>query len=97
MKDQLSQQELEQPAKVYQLEAVYARIAGIDDKLCTILNNTSNIVTQEQRTSDVNILNERIDSEVSCFKKDNRRIFWSIIGVAIAFVADSLARILRPW
>lgn len=59
-----TQTELEQPAKVYQLDALEGKVNEVLDKLTTVINQTSGVVTQQQLVEAKKELKEYIDSSI---------------------------------
>ncbi len=55
-----TQSELEQPAKVYQLEAVDAKLTTVIEKLNTIANQTAGLVTLAQLDAAIKAQDERV-------------------------------------
>lgn len=56
--------ELEQPAKVYQLDALENKVNDVLNKLDTVITQTSGVVTQEQLNATKKELKEYIDEEL---------------------------------
>lgn len=59
-----SQAELEQPAKVYQLNAVETKLDTALDKLKTIVDQTAGLVTTNQLEDAKKIAKEYVDEEI---------------------------------
>jgi len=96
-----TQQELEQPVKGYQLLEISNKQLEQDKKLDKIIEQTSNSVTfkdldravqdiKDDLKTEVDIINTRIDNEVSGTKAANIKIFWAILLAIVAFVANEV-------
>lgn len=105
-----SQQELEQPAKVYQLEAVISSIEDMrrdfNGQLRTIINQTAGIVSQIQLKdsekkvnsridNEVKDINIRIDNEIVCVKKETRKVFWVVFACVITLFGNLVMGVLN--
>lgn len=93
-----SQSELEQPAKVYQLEALESKVSDALVKLDTIITQTKGVVTQEQLDSAKNELKKHTEEKVKESEKkihlryspmqDNLKWFVrAVIGQGIVIIA----------
>lgn len=58
------QDESEQPAKVYQLDAVENKVDQVNEKLDTLLKQTSGLVTVSQLAGSEKAMKEQISEEV---------------------------------
>ena len=64
-----SQQELEQPAKVYQLDAVDAKVNDVLTKLDTVINQTRGVVTAEQLVTTRKEILEEVSKKIEASEK----------------------------
>lgn len=90
-----SQGESEQPAKVYQLDAVESKVDVALEKLDALLTQTSGLVTTGQLSAAEKILRESINEEVEKihleYRPMKRNVTWFtrvIIGEGIAIIAQ---------
>lgn len=86
-----SQDESEQPAKVYQLDAVEGKVDQAIVKLNTILDQTSGLVTVTQLSATEKVLKEQIEEEVEKIHLEygpmKRNITWFIRALVLEGVA----------
>lgn len=100
---ELTQKELEQPAKVYQIEGLRKDVHNFDSKLDiaiqsleskmdTLLNNTKGVVTFDQMKQYVAERIKEDTKELWLFKKNAVKLGWL---VAVLLLADIATRILK--
>lgn len=104
MTEKLTQEELEKPVKRYQIEALSDKLDvmkdGFDEKLTTIINQTSVLVTQDQLKIETKKIyeyignelikvNDRVDCEVVGVKKETKK-FYGVVMVAIVLLFVNL-------
>jgi hypothetical protein len=96
-----SQQESEQPAKVYQLDAVDAKVDTINTKLDTLLRQTSGLVTTSQLSEAerdvkeyVNDALEKVHLEYRPFKRNASWLTKLVIG---QIVTVTIAALFTAW
>jgi len=88
-----SQQESEQPAKVYQLDAVDSKVDTINDKLDKLLEQTSGLVTTSQLSHSEKEIKEYVDDvidkvhlEYRPFKRNASWLVKLVIGQIVTLV-----------
>lgn len=88
---QRSQNESEQPAKVYQLDAVEAKVNAANEKLDRLLQQTSGLVSESQLTATQKELEDRIGEEVKKIHLQygpmKQNISWFIKALAVEGIA----------
>jgi hypothetical protein len=104
----LSQEELEKPAKVYQLNALSSEFITmkreVTEKLDTIVNNTKSNVTQAQLDKKIeeaecrvttSLTNEvkKIHLTYSPMKKDIKWAIYAVVVVILGIVGDIVSRL----
>jgi hypothetical protein len=86
-----TQQESEQPAKVYQLDALEAKVDVVIGKLDEIRDNTSGMVTQSQLEATKLSLENKIDEEVKKihleYRPMKKNITWFTRSIVVQGVA----------
>lgn len=98
-RNRLSQEEMEQPAKVYQVIAVADKVDEALEKLKTIVDQTTGVVTQAQLTETKLELKKYIDDEVadaekrvidkfSPMQKALNKGVWVIIGIVASVITQ---------
>lgn len=92
-----SQTESEQPAKVYQLDAVDKKVDEALGKLDTLLTQTSGLVTPAQLTASEKKLEEKLSEEVTKihleYRPMKRNIQWllrTVLGQIIVLVIGAI-------
>jgi len=95
--EQRTQTESEQPAKVYQLDAVMVKVTEVNNKLDTLLQQTSGLVTTSQLSGTEQNINEKIKEEVEKIhleygplKRNMNWLFRTIAGEAIIIVGEAI-------
>jgi len=90
-----SQQESEQPAKVYQLDAVDKKVDSMNEKLDTLLQQTSGLVTTNQLSQTERELREKIKEEVDKvnleygpMKRNSDWLFKTVVGLILAALIE---------
>lgn len=99
--EQRSQAESEQPAKVYQLDAVMNKVLEVNGKLDMLLTQTSGLVTTSQLSASEQNTNEKIKEEVEKIHLEygplKRNISWlfrTIIGEAAVIIGEVIVMYL---
>ncbi len=93
-----SQEESEQPAKVYQLDAVDFKVNQINDKLDKLLEQTSGLVTPSQLKAVEDSIKAYVDDEVEKVHLEygplKRNVTWllrTMIGALVGIVLQAVA------
>jgi hypothetical protein len=86
-----TQKEYEQPAKVYQLDALEAKVDVVIGKLDEIKNNTSGMVSQAQLDSTKDSLDRKIEEEVEKIHLEYRPMKKNISWFIKAMVLEGIA------
>lgn len=93
-----SQQESEQPAKVYQLDAVESKLNDALTKLDTVINQTKGVVTSEQLVTAKKEILEEVDKRIEIsteaihleYRPMKQNLTWfvrAVIGQGIVIIA----------
>lgn len=96
-----SQKESEQPAKVYQLDAVEAKVDDALKKLDIIVTQTSGVVSQTQLHDAIKEVKEYTDNEIADAKqsvldkftpmqKAINKFVWLIVGGVVAVITQAV-------
>jgi len=83
-----TQDELEQPAKVYQLDAVESKVDIVLVKLDELSQKTSGLVTQTQLETRMSDEVQKIHLEYQPMKKNLSRFTWLAVGEGVAIVGQ---------
>lgn len=90
-----TQQESEQPAKVYQLDAVEGKVDNMNDKLDKLLQQTSGLVTTGQLSQAEKEVREKIKEEVDKInleygpmKRNADWLFKTVVGLILAALIE---------
>lgn len=104
-----SQQELEQPAKVYQLDAVERKVDQALSKLDNIANSVSGVVTETQMETRLKEVKIQIEEDYKILIKNEREqidlkygptykgIWWVVASVASLLIASVWASFNNFW
>lgn len=99
--EQRSQAESEQPAKVYQLDAVMNKVLEVNGKLDMVLTQTSGLVTTSQLSASEQNINEKIKEEVEKIhleygpvKRNVNWMFRTIVGEATIIIGEVIVMYL---
>jgi hypothetical protein len=91
-----TQQESEQPAKVYQLDAVESKVDAALNKLDTVITQTRGLVTETQLSAVKKEMEEYVDSEISKvhleYRPTKRNAAWLVklvIGQIVTLIIGS--------
>lgn len=86
-----TQKEFEQPAKVYQLEALEAKVDVAISKPDDIINQTSGLVSQSQLENTRYILDTKIDDEIKKihlqYQPMKKNLSWFIKAMVLEGIA----------
>lgn len=93
--EQRSQAESEQPAKVYQLDAVMNKVLEVNGKLDMLLTQTSGLVTTAQLSASEQTTHEKIKEEIDKIhleygplKRNINWLFRTIVGEAAVIIGE---------
>lgn len=104
-----SQQELEQPAKVYQLDAVDRKVDQALSMLQTISNNVSGVVTETQMEKRLKEVRDEIEDDYNLkitneiktihlkYGPTYKGIWWVISTMAVGLIGIFWAMINNLW
>lgn len=85
-----TQEELEQPVKGYQLQAVQVELEGVNKKLDKVITQTSGLVTCAQLDATKKEIFETVELKYGAKIKFQDKIFWLVAGTAITGVVTSI-------
>lgn len=93
----LTQEELEQPAKVYQIEAVEREITNINKSLITVsgkldkvITQTSGVVTKSQLDIELSKIKDDILKEVDLKYEPTKKASWWVSALVITVLAGQI-------
>jgi len=91
-----SQQELEQPAKVYQLDAVDAKVDQVLAEVKAISQNVNGVITNSQLEARLQQFKEDINNDVDLKYGPIKNGAWFVVGaVIIGVVAQVILNLLN--
>lgn len=96
-----SQQESEQPAKVYQLDAVDAKVDAINGKIDKLLEQTSGLVTTGQLSQAEKAVKEYVTDEIQKvhleYRPFKRNASWLVKLVIGQIIAAFIVGAITLW
>lgn len=85
-----TQEELEQPAKVYQLNAVENKVDNALVKLDTLINQTSGLVTKAQMDAAIKEEVDKIHLEYRPLKNNLTKFVWLLVASVLGIIAQAV-------
>lgn len=86
----VNQQELEKPAKVYQLNAVEAKVDTALSKLDTVITQTSGLVTTAQLNSAIEESEKKIHLEYRPIKRSLTKFIWLLVSGLVTIITQAV-------